>query len=141
MKDKDVIIKKINTSGYNTMMSALGITITDLGKDYVHGKMPVDKRTIQPFGVLHGGASVALAETLGSIGGGLQLNQETHGVVGIEINASHLNSINRGWVYGKAKAIRVGRNIQVWSIPITDKHNKIICQSRLTLATIRKKHD
>jgi 1,4-dihydroxy-2-naphthoyl-CoA hydrolase len=141
MKDKDVIIKKINTSGYNTMMSALGITITDLGKDYVHGKMPVDKRTIQPFGVLHGGASVALAETLGSIGGGLQLNQETHGVVGVEINASHLNSINRGWVYGKAKAIRVGRNIQVWSIPITDKHNKIICQSRLTLATIRKKHD
>ncbi len=100
MKNKDSIIKKINSSSSNTMMQALGITITDLGKNFVHGKMPVDKRTKQPFGVLHGGASVALAETLGSIGGGLQVNQETHGVVGVEINASHLSSINSGWVYG-----------------------------------------
>ena len=141
MKNKDNIIKDINKNSSNTMMQALGITITDLGKNYVHGKMPVDKRTKQPFGVLHGGASVALAETLGSIGGGLQVNQETHGVVGVEINASHLNSINSGWVYGKAEAIRVGRNLQVWEIRIADQHDKIICQSRLTLTTIRKKND
>ena len=141
MKNKDSIIKKINSSSLNTMMQALGITITDLGKNYVHGKMPVDKRTKQPFGVLHGGASVALAETLGSIGGGLQVNQETHGVVGVEINASHLNSINSGWVYGKAEPIRIGRNIQVWEIQITDQYDKIICQSRLTLAKIKKRHD
>jgi 1,4-dihydroxy-2-naphthoyl-CoA hydrolase len=141
MKNKNKIIEEINTRGSNTMMQALGIKITDLGKNYVHGKMPVDKRTVQPFGVLHGGASVALAETLGSIGGGLQVNQETHGVVGVEINASHLSSISGGWVYGKAEAIRVGRNLQVWEIRITDQNDKIICQSRLTLATIRKKND
>ena len=141
MKNKNILLKRINTRSSNTMMSALGIIVTDIGKDYVYGKMPVDQRTMQPFGVLHGGASVALAETLGSIGAGLQVNQETHGVVGIEINASHLNSINHGWVYGEAKAIRIGRSIQVWKIRITDQHDKIICQSRLTLATIRKKHD
>jgi len=141
MKNKDNIINKINSSSSNTMMQALGITITDLGKNYVHGKMPVDKRTKQPFGVLHGGASVALAETLGSIGAGLQINQETHGVVGVEINASHLSSINSGWVYGKAEPIRIGRNIQVWEIQITDQHDKIICQSRLTLAKVKKRHD
>tara|TARA_B110000438_G_C15792842_1_gene641520 strand:- start:837 stop:1259 length:423 start_codon:yes stop_codon:yes gene_type:complete len=139
MKDKKSILKKINSQTTNTMLDALGIEITDLGQDYVHGKMPVDKRTQQPFGVLHGGASVALAETLGSIGGGLQVNQETHGVVGIEINASHLNPIRRGWVYGKANAIRVGKNVQVWEIKITDRNDKIICRSRLTLAVIIKK--
>ena len=99
MKEKDQIIKKINYRSSNTLLKALGIEITDIGNDFVKGKMPVNHKTKQPFGILHGGASVALAETLGSIGGGLQINQKTHGVVGVEINASHLKSIKTGWVY------------------------------------------
>tara|TARA_Y100000739_G_scaffold190201_1_gene169908 strand:+ start:84 stop:503 length:420 start_codon:yes stop_codon:yes gene_type:complete len=139
MKEKSKILKKINTQSFNTLLTALGIEITDIGNNFVKGKMPVDHKTKQPFGVLHGGASVALAETLGSIGGGLQVNQKTHGVVGIEINASHLKSIKTGWVYGEAKAIRVGRKIHVWEIFINDKKRNIICKSRLTLAVITKK--
>ena len=139
MKEKDQIIKKINYRSSNTLLKALGIEITDIGNDFVKGKMPVNHKTKQPFGILHGGASVALAETLGSIGGGLQINQKTHGVVGIEINASHLKSIKTGWVYGEAKAIRVGRKIHVWEIFINDKKRNIICKSRLTLAVITKK--
>ena len=139
MKEKDQIIKKINYRSSNTLLKALGIEITDIGNDFVKGKMPVDHKTKQPFGILHGGASVALAETLGSIGGGLQVNQKTHGVVGVEINASHLKSIKTGWVYGKATAIRIGKRIQVWEISINDKKGSIICISRLTLAVITKK--
>ena len=139
MKEKNQIITKINTQSSNTLLRALGIKITDIGNDFVKGKMPVDHKTKQPFGILHGGASVALAETLGSIGGGLQVNQNTHGVVGVEINASHLKSIKTGWVYGKAKAIRIGKKIQVWEISINDKEGNIVCISRLTLAVITKK--
>ena len=139
MKEKNKIISKINIRSSNTLLTALGIEITDIGNDFVKGKMPVDHKTKQPFGILHGGASVALAETLGSIGGGLQVNQKTHGVVGVEINASHLKSIKTGWVYGKAKAIRIGKKIQVWEISINDKKGNIICISRLTLAVITKK--
>ena len=139
MKEKDQIIKKINYRSSNTLLKALGIEITDIGNDFVKGKMPVDHKTKQPFGILHGGASVALAETLGSIGGGLQIDQKTHGVVGIEINASHLKSIKTGWVYGKAVAIRIGRRIQVWEISINDIEGNILCISRLTLAVITKK--
>ena len=139
MKEKNQIITKINTQSSNTLLRALGIEITDIGNDFVKGKMPVDHKTKQPFGILHGGASVALAETLGSIGGGLQVNQNTHGVVGVEINASHLKSIKTGWVYGKAKTIRIGKKIQVWEISINDKEGNIVCISRLTLAVITKK--
>jgi len=139
MKEKNQIITKINTQSSNTLLRALGIKITDIGNDFVKGKMPVDHKTKQPFGILHGGASVALAETLGSIGGGLQVNQNTHGVVGVEINASHLKSIKTGWVYGKAKTIRIGKKIQVWEISINDKEGNIVCISRLTLAVITKK--
>tara|TARA_B100000579_G_C22370033_1_gene637850 strand:- start:143 stop:562 length:420 start_codon:yes stop_codon:yes gene_type:complete len=139
MKEKDQIIKKINYRSSNTLLKALGIEITDIGNDFVKGKMPVNHKTKQPFGILHGGASVALAETLGSIGGGLQVNQKTHGVVGIEINANHLKSIKTGWVYGKATAIRIGRKIQVWEIYINDKEGNIVCISRLTLAVKTKK--
>jgi len=139
MIDKNKIITEINLRSSNTLLSSLGIKITDIGNNFVKGEMPVDHKTKQPFGVLHGGASVALAETLGSIGGGLQINQETHSVVGVEINASHLKSIKTGWVYAEAKAIRIGRKIQVWEIFINDKKGNIICKSRLTLAVITKK--
>ncbi len=137
MKNKVDIIKQINLKAKGTLVENLGIVITDIDSLSVSGKMPVDNRTLQPFGLLHGGASVALAETLGSIAGGMQVGFKTHSVVGIEISSSHLRSVSNGWVYGKANAVRVGKKIQVWEISITNSSNKIISKSRLTLAVIK----
>ena len=137
--EKQEKLKRINDSIQNTMTSTIGIEITDIGDDFICGKMPVDERTTQPFGLLHGGASAALAETLGSIGGGIKVYSNNETVVGIEINANHLKSARDGWVYGKAAPIRIGKKIQVWNIEITNDSNDIICVSRLTLAVIPKK--
>ena len=92
----------------NTLQSTIGIEITDIEDDFVCGKMPVDKRTKQPFGLLHGGASVVLAETLGSIGGMAKVENNNETVVGIAINANHLKSVSGGWVFGKATSIQIG---------------------------------
>tara|TARA_B100001013_G_scaffold50919_1_gene26700 strand:- start:86 stop:502 length:417 start_codon:yes stop_codon:yes gene_type:complete len=132
-------LKRINENIQNTMTSTIGIEITDIGDDFICGKMPVDERTTQPFGLLHGGASAALAETLGSIGGGIKVYSNNETVVGIEINANHLKSVRDGWVYGKATPIRIGKKIQVWNIEITNEDDDLICVSRLTLAVIPKK--
>ena len=137
--EKQEKLKRINDSIQNTMTSTIGIEITDIGNDFICGKMPVDERTTQPFGLLHGGASVALAETLGSIGGGIKVYSNNETVVGIEINANHLKSVRDGWVYGKATPIRIGKKIQVWNIEITNEDDDLICVSRLTLAVIPKK--
>ena len=111
--NKQEKIQRVNDSLQNTMTSTIGIEITDIEDDFICGKMPVDERTIQPFGLLHGGASVALAETLGSIAGGIKVYPNDETVVGIEINANHLKSTRDGWVYGKATPIRIGKKIQV----------------------------
>ena len=132
-------LEQIEAFQKNTMTDQLGIKITDYGNNYICGKMPVDHRTKQPYGLLHGGASVAFAETLGSIGAGMQIDYNNQSVVGIEINASHLKSIKKGWVYGRAQPLRVGKTIQVWDINITDKDDNLICVSRLTLAVIKKR--
>ena len=132
-------LEQIDAIQKNTMTDHLGIKITDYGNNYICGKMPVDHRTKQPYGLLHGGASVAFAETLGSIGAGMQIDYNNQSVVGIEINASHLKSIKKGWVYGRAQPLRVGKTIQVWDINITDKDDNLICVSRLTLAVIKKR--
>ena len=137
--NKQEIIEKINKTLHNTMSAQLGIEITDIGEDFISGKMPVDERTVQPFGLLHGGASVALAETLGSIGGGIKVYKKNETVVGIEINANHLKSAREGWVFGKATPIRIGKKIQVWNIEITNESDELVCVSRLTLAVISKK--
>ena len=137
--EKQEKLKRINDSIQNTMTSTIGIEITDIGDDFICGKMPVDERTTQPFGLLHGGASAALAETLGSIGGGIKVYSNNETVVGIEINANHLKSVWDGWVYGKATPIRIGKKIQVWNIEITNEDDDLICVSRLTLAVIPKK--
>ena len=137
--EKQKKIKRINDGIQNTMTSTIGIEITDIGDDFICGKMPVDERTTQPFGLLHGGASVALAETLGSIGGGIKVYNNNETVVGIEINANHLKSARDGWVYGKATPIRLGKKIQVWNIEISNEDDDLICVSRLTLAVIPKK--
>ena len=136
--DKLTILEKIRERSSSTLVGRLGIEITDIGNQYISGKMPVDDRTKQPFGLLHGGASVALAETLGSIGAGNQVNLETHSVVGIEINASHIKAVQDGWVFGIATAVRIGRKIQVWEIEIKDDNDSVVCKSRLTLAVIEK---
>ena len=136
--NKQEIIDKIHNRSSSTMVENLGIKITDIGENFVSGKMPVDKRTKQPFGLLHGGASVALAETLGSVGAGMNIDQASQSVVGIEINANHLKAVKGGWVFGKANAIRIGRKIQVWEIDIKDENDNFVCKSRLTLAVIEK---
>ena len=135
--DKEYLLGKFKDKTAATMVEALGIEVTDFGDQYICGKMPVDHRTKQPFGLLHGGASVALAETLGSMGAGMQIDLNTHAVVGIEINASHLKSVKDGCVFGRAMAVRVGRKIQVWEINIVDEKENLVCKSRLTLAVIK----
>tara|TARA_Y100001933_G_scaffold245307_1_gene275988 strand:- start:233 stop:637 length:405 start_codon:yes stop_codon:yes gene_type:complete len=132
------MLEKLRNITNSTLVTTLGIEITEFEKDCVKGRMPVDERTKQPFGLLHGGASVALAETLGSMGGGKNIDLDSHAVVGIEINASHLKSVKNVWVFGKAEPVRIGKKIQVWEIVITDEIKNLICKSRLTLAVIKK---
>ena len=107
--NKKELLKEMSDLNQNTMATAIGVELTDIGDDYICGKMPVDNRTVQPFGLLHGGASVALAETLGSLAGNMQVNPKKEMAVGIEINANHLSSVQKGWVYGKASPIKIGK--------------------------------
>ena len=137
--NKNKALEKLNDFQKNTITEVLGIEITDFGPDYFCGKMPVDHRTVQPYGLLHGGASAVLAETLGSIAGGMQVNLETQSVVGVEINCNHLRSARDGWVYGKATPVKIGRKIHVWNIEIKNEGDKLVAVSRLTLAVIDKK--
>ena len=112
----------------------IGIEITDIGDDYMTGKMPVDKRTWQPMGLLHGGASCVLAESLGSMAGSLCVDMTKQYVVGLEINANHIRAVKSGYVYGTARPIHLGRSTQVWDIQIENEEEKLVCVSRLTLA-------
>ena len=123
----------------DTMVEHLGIEVTELGDDYVVGTMPVDKRTKQPFGILHGGASVALAETLASYGGYLTIDPEKYHVVGVEINANHLKVARSGIVTGNCSPIQRGRSTQVWQTEITNEDNELVCVSRITLMVLDKK--
>ena len=125
----------LNASSRNTAMEPLGIVFTELGGDFIRAAMPVDARTHQPYGLLHGGASVLLAETLGSTAGMLSV-PEGKGVVGIEINANHLRGVRSGTVTGTARAVHVGRSTQVWDIRIEDDAGRLVCVSRLTVAVI-----
>ena len=127
-------ITALNARNAATLNGALGIEITELGADYIRGTMPVDARTVQPFGLLHGGANVALAETLGSLGGWLTL--ESGRVVGVEINANHIRAVREGKVTGTARPIHLGRTTQVWEIKIEDGEGKLSCISRITLAVV-----
>jgi 1,4-dihydroxy-2-naphthoyl-CoA hydrolase len=122
----------------NTLVETLGIDVTEVGEDFVRGTMPVDARTHQPFGLLHGGASVALAETLGSIGGMLTLDPQVEVAVGLDINANHVRGVKSGVVTGTARPLHVGRSTQVWEIRIEDERQKLVCISRLTLAVVAR---
>ncbi|MEQ4923584.1 hotdog fold thioesterase [Proteus hauseri] len=132
---REVTLEQLNQIGQNNMMSHLGIELTCLGDDYLEGTMPVDHRTKQPLGLLHGGASVVLAETLGSVAGYLCTEGEQK-IVGLEINANHIRAVREGKVRAICKPIHLGRSHQVWSIEIFDDADRQVCISRLTTSVI-----
>src|SRR5262249_45384762 len=132
---KQVSIEELNRRGANTLMEAIGIRFTGIGENFLEAEMPVDARTHQPRGILHGGASVALAETLGSVGAALAIDPGFR-PVGLEINANHIRSVSSGTVIGRAEPIHMGRTTQIWEIRIRTPDEKLVCVSRLTLAIL-----
>ncbi|MCZ6694863.1 MAG: hotdog fold thioesterase [Bacteroidetes bacterium] len=121
-----------------TIIEKIGIVFTEVSEECVSATMPVDHRTHQPFGILHGGASVVLAETLGSVATLCNIDLETQNCVGVEVNANHIRSKREGQVLGKATPINRGKKIQVWEIKITDEEENLVCISRITMAVINK---
>ena len=133
-------VEKLQAMNKNTIGEQLGIEFVELGENHIIARMPVDNRTHQPFGILHGGASVVLAETLGSVASVMMLeNLQTHRAVGLEINANHIRPVSSGWVYGKATPIHLGRTTHLWEIRITNEDEKLVCISRLTVAVVEVK--
>jgi 1,4-dihydroxy-2-naphthoyl-CoA hydrolase len=132
--------KSIKRMGENNLSAHLGIEFTEIGDNYIKATMPVDHRTKQPYGLLHGGASVALAETVGSYASHLVVDAAKFQTVGIEINANHIRKVSSGFVTACAKPIHLGKTTHVWTIEITDESSNLVCISRLTVAVIPKKH-
>ena len=130
-------LDSLNQSRKNTLVETLGILITEFGEDYMTASMPVEPRTHQPMGILHGGASVVLAETVGSIAANMAVDEQ-HYCVGLDINANHLKSVSSGLVYATCKPIHLGRTTQVWDIPLVNDSGKPTCISRLTMAVLKK---
>jgi 1,4-dihydroxy-2-naphthoyl-CoA hydrolase len=139
MTISETSIEKLNAFCQNSLVSQLGIEITQIDHQAVSGKMPVDARTQQPLGFLHGGASLAFAETLASTGAMLAIDSEVYDCVALEINANHLKTVANGWVYGTAKAVHVGIRTQVWTVEIVNENKQLVCISRLTIAILAKK--
>jgi 1,4-dihydroxy-2-naphthoyl-CoA hydrolase len=131
-------IEDLNANRGGTLLENLGILFTEIGADFVRGTMPVDKRTAQPYGLLHGGASVALAETLGSMGASMCVDAAKHQVVGQEINANHVRAAHSGLVTGTARAVHLGGRTHVWTIDIVNEAQKLVCISRITMAVIKR---
>jgi len=132
-------LDRINASSRDTLVEHLGMRVTEVGDDFVRGTMPVDARTRQPFGLLHGGASVALAETLGSLAANLVLDGTREMAVGLDINANHIRAVTAGTVTGTARIVHRGRTTQVWEIRIEDDQQRLVCISRLTMAVVPRK--
>jgi 1,4-dihydroxy-2-naphthoyl-CoA hydrolase len=131
-------LEELNAGRSGTILEHIGVEFTQIGDDFVRGIMPVDGRTRQPYGLLHGGASVALAETLGSTGATMCIDAEQYQCVGQEINANHVRPARAGWVTGTARPVHLGGRTHVWSIEITNEAGKLVCISRLTMAVIRR---
>lgn len=136
---KPVQVHDIQPLGKNTIAEQIGIEFTEIGPDYLKGRMPVDHRTHQPYGLLHGGASCVLAETLGSVASALVIDQSKFICVGLEINANHIRGVREGFVTGTATPIHIGASTHVWDIRIQDERDKLVCISRLTVAILPKK--
>jgi 1,4-dihydroxy-2-naphthoyl-CoA hydrolase len=139
MTDRQISVQQLQEISKNTMVEHLGIEFLEVSKDHLSAKMPVDHRTHQPMGLLHGGASVVLAETLGSVASSLVVDLNLYDCVGLEINANHIRSVKSGHVFGISKAIHLGKKTHIWDIRITNEKDQLVCISRLTVAIIDKK--
>jgi 1,4-dihydroxy-2-naphthoyl-CoA hydrolase len=135
---RPIDIDALNALTRNTIAAHIGIRFTEIGPDYLRATMPVDARTHQPFGLLHGGASVVLAETIGSIAGHCALREGGKAVVGIEVNANHVRGVGGGSVTGKGRPTHIGSSTQVWEIRIEDDAQRLVCVSRLTLSVLSR---
>lgn len=132
-------LEALNQRGAGTMTEFLGITFIEIGKDYLKATMPVNAKTKQPLGILHGGANVVLAESLASVGANVVLNHETHYAVGLEINANHIRSTSDGLVMGITRPLHLGRSTQVWQTDIFNEKGDLTCTSRMTAAVMERK--
>ena len=134
-----ISLEQMNKFSQGTMVQHLGIQFTAIGDNFIEATMPVDNRTHQPLGLLHGGASVALAETLGSVAATCCVDTKTQYCVGLEINANHIKSVRQGMVTGRTTPIHIGKKTQVWEIRITNEQLELVCLSRITIAVIDKR--
>ena len=139
MINTNVPLTAINAMSKNTLLEQLGIIITAVGTDHITGTMPVDQRTHQPMGLLHGGASAALIESLGSMGSSLIADMQKFSIVGIEINANHVSGARSGIVTGTARIVHCGKTTHLWQVDIHDENKKLICTGRLTVLVVPKK--
>jgi len=137
--NKELTIEDFKSFGKGTMAEYIGIEWVEAGEDFLKAKMPVDHRTNQPYGLLHGGASCVLAETIGSVASAMVVDHAKFVCVGLEINANHVRSARQGFVTGVASALHLGANTHVWDIKIYDELEKLVCISRLTVAVIPRK--
>ncbi len=133
---KPFSVEDLNAYQQQTLVSHLGIRYTEVGEDFLAASMPVDARTKQPAGILHGGASVALAETVGSTGANLVVDRDKYLCVGLDINANHVRAMRDGTVTGTARALHLGSTTQVWEIKISDEKQRLVCVSRITMAVL-----
>ena len=141
---RDYSLEELNRLNAGNLLGHLGIEFIAIASDSLTARMPVDHRTTQPFGLLHGGASVALAESVGSFAAFLVLRDRSKTTVGLEINANHLRPVTGGFVYGVARPLHIGRNTQVWDIRINDDNGRLICVARHTVAVVprpKEHHD
>ena len=133
---QEISVARLNASNANGAVSHLGIEFLEVGDDFIRARAPVDSRTVQPYGLLHGGVSVVLAETLGSCGAAFSV-PEGHRAVGLEINANHLKGTSSGWVTGTARPLHRGRSTQVWQIELRNDAGELTCMSRITMAMLQ----
>jgi 1,4-dihydroxy-2-naphthoyl-CoA hydrolase len=132
----EVTVESMKARSYHTMVDHIGIEYIEVGDDYIKARMPVDHRTVQPARILHGGASVALAETLGSIAAYQCIDPAQKTVVGLEINANHVRSVREGYVTGTVKPLHIGRSTHIWQILVRDDRERLVCISRITMAVL-----
>lgn len=137
--NKDFKVEDLASLRHNTLAEQIGLEFTEVGPDYLRGTMPVDKRTIQPYGLLHGGASCVLAETIGSVASAYVVDHTKFYCVGLEINANHIRGVRSGIVTGTARPLHLGASTHVWDIKIEDDRGKLVCVSRLTVMIVPRK--
>ncbi len=130
-----VCVEQLTSTSHNTAVAHLGIEFLEVGDDFITARVPVDHRTVQPYGLLHGGVSVVLAETLGSCCAAYAA-PSGHRVVGLDINANHLKGVTSGWVTGTARPVHIGRTTQVWAIELKNEQGELTCVSRITMAVL-----